>query len=124
MGNMLDEGVAALLDDLKGSASYRVKYTQGAGACQWDATLGRSEYLAEDDNQVVVTRHTDMDFHGAAADLVIGGDPVTPAPGDRIELFRSRATETYEVMPVDKQCFKLDATQQKLTIFTKRVKRA
>jgi len=124
MGNIFEDGANALLDDFAESASVRVKYTQGTAVCQWSATLGRHEYQTEDEMGIMVTRWTDLDFHGRASDLIIGGDPVIPAPGDTIELFRGRDTETYEVLPVDRQCYKLDPTQQKITIFTKRINKA
>jgi len=39
-------------------------------------------------------------------------------------VFRGRDTETYEVLPVDRQCYKLDPTQQKIVIYTKRINKA
>jgi hypothetical protein len=99
MSDMLQTGAAWLKDKLQGFAAHDVTYTRpGAGSVTVKATVGQQVYRSVDpDTGRTVLFRSDRDFILDPAKLVIGGNAVTPAEGDRI----LDGADTFEAIPLN-----------------------
>ena len=121
--DLLEGGVAWLLDQLEEGASTRMIYRRGALSVGVSVTRGKTEYQTHDDQGNIITEFTDASFTMRAANLILGGSITEPEPGDRLEQTTPEGTRYYEVMPHGNlRHFSRDATGQMLKIHTKLVK--
>jgi hypothetical protein len=115
---LFSDQLAGGLAAIRSIAGDQVIYEGDAGQAIVSAVLGATRYEAEDANGVSVTAIA-TDFLVAVAELVIDGQPVTPAPGHRI----TRGAEVYELMMLgDEPCFRFsDPGHTQYRLHTKQV---
>lgn len=98
MANLLQTGSAWLGEQMASHAATDVLYRRGALSVTVPAVIG--ETAAEDvDLDEQVRRSRERDFLVRVADLLLGGEAVTPLPGDRIEHEVNGVTHTFIVGP-------------------------
>lgn len=73
-----------------------VTYTRTATSVSLAATQGDTRYEAQTESGLTVRAKT-TDFIIRAGDLVIGGIPTTPIPGDEVRVTRGSTIVVYEV---------------------------
>lgn len=74
-----------------------VTYHRGNSSVEVTATRGRSDFQSVSDGQTVEIQSRTSDFLIKASDLVIGGNVITPAAGDKIRWVEGSITQVYEV---------------------------
>jgi hypothetical protein len=124
MNNLLQEAAAWLGQALQGPAGIEGVYVRGA--TQTGPIVGvptQHEYEVVDDETQLPTKVVAYDWTFLAADLVIGGAPITPRKGDRWKPVVSGVEETYEVLPLGKRPAgeRLDTSGVLILVHTKRV---
>jgi len=97
MADLLGTGAAWLEDQRHQHLTRTVTYQRGADTVGLAATIGRTQFEQADASDVI-HRIESRDFLVRAADLVLGGVPVTPVAGDRIRETSGETTFVYEVM--------------------------
>jgi hypothetical protein len=122
MTNLLQTGSQWLGDQLLAHAATEVRYVRGLEQALVLATIGKTEYEIEDSAGAVVRVQT-RDYLIRAADLVLGGSPALPQPGDRIHETDGDATFVYEVLsPGTEPCWRYsDPHRRLLRVHTKQV---
>jgi hypothetical protein len=95
----LKTGLAWLTTKMGAHASQRVTYLVGNDAIEVSATLGPKLLKLDDGLGGVRMEWTDMDFLIPAVDLVLDGQPITPARGHKVLVTAGESVETYEVLP-------------------------
>lgn len=97
MADMIQTGLSRLAGILKENAGQTITYTRpGIGTVEGiTATLGRTDWDVV--HSWGVETRTTQDFLMDAADLVLGGNVVEPAAGDRITMVTGGDTVTFEV---------------------------
>jgi len=123
VGDLLAKGSEMLDRTRRAYLSRTVVYRRGADSVEIEATIGSTAFDRTDEYGVV-HRIESRDYLVAAADLVLGGEAVTPKAGDRItETGESRVHE-YEVMsPGDEPAWRYSDPQRRtLRIHTKFVR--
>jgi len=98
MGDLLDDGLAWLAEQLKAHASRTVVYRRGANEVTVQATVGRTLLKLDDGYGGVRMEWTDRDFVIAADDLVLGGEKTLPQRGDQVRETVDGQTLVYEVL--------------------------
>jgi len=98
MGDLLDDGLAWLAEQLKAHASQTVVYRRGANEVTVQATVGRTLLKFDDGYGGVRMEWTDRDFLIAADDLVLGGEKTLPQRGDQVRETVDSQTLVYEVL--------------------------
>lgn len=83
MPDLLGKAAAWLAGQRHAHLTASVVYARGTDSVTLAATVGRTEFEAEDEYGRVV-RTVSRDYLVRAQDLVIGGETVLPEPGDRI----------------------------------------
>lgn len=103
-------------------ATGTVTYRRGADGVTLSATIGRTVFEV-DDGFGVLQKFESRDFLVLADELVLGGSPVLPEAGDRIEEVAGATTYVYEVMAPGKEpAWRYsDAYRRTLRIHTKQV---
>jgi hypothetical protein len=96
------------------------------GASESEPIVGvptQHEYEVLDDETGLPTKVTSYDWTFTTAELVLGGNLITPRSGDRWKPTIEGAEETYEVLPIGKRpCFeRLDSAGALLVVHSKRV---
>ena len=124
MNNLLQEGAAWLGQQLQTSAGIEGVYVREAS--QTDPIIGvpaELEYEVIDDETGLPTKVVSYDWTFVAADLVMGGPPITPRKGDRWKPDIGGLEETYEVLPIGKRpaSERLDTSGVLILVHTKRV---
>jgi len=84
MGNILDRGAEWLTGRLQACASIDILIQDDEMTIEAKATVGKSEYTAEDNNNGVVTTFQSRDYLVPAASLVFSGKQITPRKGMKI----------------------------------------
>lgn len=97
--DLLERGLDWLSLKLQTQASRTVIYRRGSASVSVAATLGRTRVDLQDAEGVTVRSYV-RDFLIRAADLVLGGQPVIPQPGDRIDEPVGQRTYQHEVLPL------------------------
>ena len=122
MTNLLQTGSQWLGDQLLAHAATEVLYVRGLEQVLVRATIGKTEYEIEDAAGAVVRVQT-RDYLIKAADLILGGSPALPQPGDRIHETDGDVTFVYEVLsPGTEPCWRYsDPHRQLLRVHTKQV---
>lgn len=123
MTNMLAWGASWLSDQLKQSAGESIIYRRGTDAIELVATIGATEYEA-DDGYGITVRLTSKDFLFEAAELILGGRVTVPQAGDVIDVQTCGGYERWEVMPITSggQCYNLDPQGIRLRVHTRQTK--
>jgi hypothetical protein len=118
MGDLLGQAAAWLGDMRTAHLSHPVTYCRGSDTVEVAATVGRTVFDIED-GYGAVERFESRDFLISAGELVLGGRPVEPKPGDRI----ADSGKTYEAMaPGKAPCWRWsDPFRRTLRIHTKHV---
>ena len=123
MGDLLAKG-SEMLDRMRRThLSRTVVYRRGADSVEIEATVGSTAFDRTDEYGVV-HRIESRDYLAAAADLVLGGEAVTPKAGDRITETGEARVHEYEVMaPGDGPAWRYSDPQRRtLRIHTKFVR--
>lgn len=102
MADLLEQGSNWLEDQRTKHASRTVKYKRGVDSVDVPASIGRTEFEI-DDGFGVLQKFESRDYLVLAADLVLGGWPVLPERGDRIEETVGTTSYVYEVMAPGKE---------------------
>ena len=98
MADILQSGAVWLAGQLQSHAGQTVTYRRGAESVEITATVGQSEYMADDV----------AGFHGSFVSqdwiiphsvLVLSEEQITPRRGDTVERTVNGEVETYEVLP-------------------------
>jgi hypothetical protein len=97
MADLLERGARWLEDQRTRHCTRDVTYVRGAASVVVKATVGRTQYETDDGHAVRVA-FTERDFLIQAADLMLGGNVVTPQPGDRIRESQSGQVLVFEVI--------------------------
>lgn len=120
MGDLLAKGSKMLDRTRRAHLSRTVVYRRGAESVEIEATVGSTEFDRTDEYGVV-HRIESRDYLVAAADLVLGGDVVTPKAGDRITETGEARVHEYEVMsPGDEPAWRYSDPQRRtLRVHTK-----
>lgn len=80
-------------------AGVPITYRRGATGVALTAIVGQTP-VELDEGHGTIVRSQVRDYLISATDLVVGGEPIQPARGDRIEENRGGKTYVYEVMPL------------------------
>ena len=122
MADLLEQSSAWLDGQRKKFLAKTVTYCRGQAEAVVLATVGRTTFEVEDSTGVA-ERFESRDFIITAADLVLGGEVVTPERGDRIEETAGNQTLVYEVVgPGQEPCWRWsDPYRLALRIHTKQV---
>ncbi|MEL6741066.1 MAG: hypothetical protein AAFP26_10465 [Planctomycetota bacterium] len=97
MGDLLAKGSEMLDRTRRAHLSRTVVYRRGVDSVEIEATVGSTAFDRTDEYGVV-HRIESRDYLVAAADLVLGGEAVTPKAGDRITETAEARVHEYEVM--------------------------
>lgn len=100
MANMLREGSSFLAQAQKAHASSPVTFKRDEDTVDVQAVIGRTEFQFQDSDGNTVTFQS-RDYLILTADLVLGGNEVTPRAGDKILEVAGTTTFTYEVQSPD-----------------------
>lgn len=98
MGDLLDDGLAWLAEQLKAHASRTVVYRRGTDEVTVQALVGRTLLKLDDGYGGVRMEWTDRDFVIAADDLVLGGEKTLPQRGDQVRETVDGKALVYEVL--------------------------
>ena len=122
MVDLLEQSSAWLDDQRKKYLSRPVTYSRGAASVEVLATVGKTTFNIESSSGLTETFES-RDFIILAADLVLGGPPVTPERGDRISERQGGQTFVYELVgPGQEPCWLYsDPYRQALRVHTKQV---
>ncbi|HUU82011.1 MAG TPA: hypothetical protein VM243_00785 [Phycisphaerae bacterium] len=106
----------------KAHASSEVRYVRGADPVDVQATVGRTVFEV-DTGDGVVERWEARDYLIVAADLILGGEIVTPEVGDQIRETQGDKVYVYEVLaPGAEPCWRYsDPWRATLRVHTKLV---
>lgn len=111
--------VESLEDELFGDS---ITYSRGTNSVTITAIAAEINREVEDEDGVPVQlqRRT---YEINAADLVVGGNAITPRPGDLIAESINGTTQTFEVLPLgSKPCFDwLDSQHRRVLVYAKRI---
>lgn len=102
MADLLEQASGWLENQRTKHTSRTVKYKRGVDSVDVAASIGRTEFEI-DDGFGVLQKFESRDYLVLAADLVLGGWPVLPERGDRIEETVGNTTYVYEVMAPGKE---------------------
>ena len=102
MADLLEQASNWLEDQRTKHAARTVTYKRGIDTVDVPASIGRTEFEI-DDGFGVLTKFESRDYLVLAADLVLGGWPILPERGDRIEETVGTTTYVYEVMAPGKE---------------------
>jgi hypothetical protein len=97
MADLLEQGARWLEAQRTKHCTRDVTYVRGADSVVVQATIGRTEFQA-DDGQTVRIDFTERDYLMRAADLVLAGDAVAPQPGDQVRETQDGQTLVFEVI--------------------------
>mgnify|MGYP001176916635 FL=1 len=97
--DLIRVGLSLLTQTLKATASQPVTYVRGLDSVDVRATFGRKLLKLDDGAGGIRMEWTDMDFLIPSADLVIGGESITPQRGDRVFMLAGENVQEFEVMP-------------------------
>lgn len=124
MSNLLGTAAAWLEGKRKKFATIDVTYRRGEDSVEVKATVGRTTF-EQDNADGIILRNEARDYLITAADLILDGDTVLPAIGDRIEETSGDITFIYEVLPIgSQQCWRYsDEYRLTLRIHTKLIAR-
>lgn len=107
MADLLQSALASLDATQKTHMAQAVTYHRGASSVAVTATPASSEFEVADLTTGLSSTTEMQDFLIAAADIIIGGSVVEPAPGDQVRWVIGSDTFIYEVMEIQgQQCFK------------------
>lgn len=123
MADLLTQGSELIDRTRRARLSRTVVYRRGADSVEVAAAVGSTAFERADEYGVV-HRIESRDYIVAASDLVLGGETVTPKPGDRITETGSTSVHEYEVMaPVGEPAWRYSDPQRvTLRIHTKFVR--
>jgi len=107
MSTLVERGLSLLAEKLPEQAGIAVTFYRGAVAIAWTAAVGRTDAPMEV-GAVLIEEHTEADFLGPAATLLVEGEPIEPRTGDRIVYADGGKTYTYQVAPMfgKEKCFR------------------
>lgn len=91
-----DDTLAGGLTAIRQIAGGTVTYRRGATTGSVNAAVGKTDFQAADGDQTLVT-WSSVDFLIAVAELLLAGNPIEPAAGDRIERTIAGQTVIHEV---------------------------
>ena len=97
MGDMLKTGSDWLEDQRHAHLTRTVEYHRGAQSVELAATVGASTFEVRDDYVVVEELRT-RDYLFLTADLLLGGIPALPEPGDLIKERLGCEKKVFEVL--------------------------
>jgi hypothetical protein len=122
MTNLLQTGSQWLGDQLLAHAATEVQYVRGLEQALIRATIGKTEFEIEN-GAGLIERVQTRDYLIKAPQLVLGGSPTLPKPGDRIYETEGTVTLVYEVLSLGTQpCWRYsDPHRQLLRVHTKQV---
>lgn len=107
MTNLLNSGVAWLVERLRQHASQAVTYVRGSEQVSLDVTVLSIAREAIDPISGAITIVTGRDYLFPAASLILGGSLTRPQPGDRIYEADGATIATHEVaMLPGEDCWK------------------
>lgn len=120
MTNLIDNGAAWLMGQLKTHASRPVVYRRGAAEIACSAVPSRSEFTVEDPNGATVLVES-ADWIFSYPDLVLAGEALVPRRGDEIEETAGDGTRrTFQVLELSGvQPFKVDAARASIRVHCK-----
>jgi len=123
VADLLTQGSELIDRTRRAHLSRTVVYRRGADSVEIAATIGSTAFDRTDEYGVV-HRIESRDYLVAAADLVLGGEAVTPKAGDRITETGDTSVLEYEVMsPGDAPAWRYSDPQRRtLRIHTKFVR--
>jgi len=123
VGDLLAKGSELLDRTRRAHLSRTVVYRRGEDSVEISATIGSTAFDRTDEYGVV-HRIESRDYLVAAADLMLGGEAVTPKAGDRITETGEARVHEYEVMsPGDEPAWRYSDPQRRtLRIHTKFVR--
>ncbi len=98
MPDMLAQGSSWLEDQRHAHLTRPVVYERGGEMLELLATIGRTLFEQVDASGGVVQKLESRDFLVRTEDLVLGGRPTLPKPGDRIREEAGGQVFVYEVM--------------------------
>ena len=114
MTDLLQTGSDWLADQLKTNASREVTYRRSVASVAVQATIGRTIFETDDGSGLIVKSEV-RDYLIQTAELLLAGDPVEPAKGDRIEEVDGTVTYIYEVASVGTEpCWRYSDPYRKL----------
>jgi hypothetical protein len=124
MANLLGTAATWLEGKRKAFATIDVTYRRGEDSITVKATVGRTTF-EQDNADGIILRNESRDYLITAADLLLDGETVLPAIGDRIEETSGETTFIYEVLPIgSQQCWRYsDDYRLTLRIHTKLLSR-
>lgn len=122
--SLLSRGQRWLNNTLQGAGGVSVTYTRGVQSVTLTAWVGRTAFAQLPGTGTgAAVIWGDRDYLVPAADLLLGGQVVTPQRGDRITEVIDGASLTFEVMaPGAEPAWRYsDAGRQTLRVHTKKV---
>ena len=124
MSTAVARAVAGMAQSLERLAGCEGVYARGT--TESEPILGvpvQHEYEVNDDETNLPIKVVFYDWIFTAADLVLGGNSITPRSGDRWTSTIEGELETYEVLPIDKRpCFeRQDTSGILLVVHTKKI---
>ena len=122
MTDMLQQGLGWLEEQRKAHLSRTVTYRRGSSSVEVLATVGATQFEADDGSGIVVEMEA-RDYLIASADLVLDDQQVLPARGDEILEEQDGVMQVYEVMDLgpEKHFVTCDPDGRTLRIHTKLV---
>lgn len=97
MPDLLAQSARWLDDQRSQHLASPIRYRRGDLVVDLDATVGRTVFRHEN-AYGMVTHHVSRDFLIRAQDLVLGGQPVEPEPGDEVIEISESPSRVHEVM--------------------------
>lgn len=79
-----------------GNRSQSITYRRGSASVALTAVIGETQFVQEVD-EAVIAQWRGRDYFIAVADLMLGGETVTPQSGDRITQTVNGTEKEYEV---------------------------
>ena len=122
MGNLLQDGVAWLAQQMKASASQSIQYLRKGNSLEVAAVIGRSVFDVSDAAGGLL-RLEARDYVIVAGDLVLNGAAITPQEGDQIQETGADGTPaTYEVARFGSEpCWRFDPYRVRMVVHTRKV---
>lgn len=99
MADLLAQATARLNVVRKAHMATSVVYSRVAASVTISATLGHTDYTAEDLDGITVQTKM-LDFIVATADLILSAAQVLPEVGDEIRLVQGSDTLVFQVLPI------------------------
>lgn len=106
MSDLLETGAVWLETQRTKYVTRRVVYRRGAEAVELPATIGRTVFRL-DKGYGLAERIESRDYLVLVVDLVLGGAPILPKPGDQVRETEGGQVFIYEVMaPGNEPCWR------------------